>query len=52
MGKSKGSQSSELDPAIRDMMTETFGYGRDAISEEVQAVGPDGKPLFRIYSFK
>tara|TARA_B100000427_G_scaffold43648_1_gene32128 strand:+ start:1710 stop:3209 length:1500 start_codon:yes stop_codon:yes gene_type:complete len=51
MGKSKGSQSSELDPAIRDMMTETFGYGRDAISEEVQAVGPDGQPLFRIDSF-
>jgi len=51
MGKSKGSQSSELDPAIRDIMTETFGYGRDAVSEEVQAVGPDGQPLFKVEPF-
>ena len=33
MGKSKGSQSSELDPAIRQMMQETFDLGKGAITE-------------------
>ena len=33
MGKSKGSTSSELDPAIRQMMQETFNLGKGAITE-------------------
>jgi hypothetical protein len=48
MGKSKGSTSSELDPAIRDMMTETFGYGRDAITETKPVLDADGNPVYRI----
>jgi len=47
MGKSKGSQSSELDPAIRQMMQETFNIGKGAVMEEYDTgrVGQYGQPI-------
>ncbi len=46
MGKSKGSTSSELDPAIRAMMQETFNMGKGLLSERVQSVDANGNPIF------
>ena len=46
MGKSKGSTSSELDPAIRAMMQDTFDMGKGLISERVQSVDANGNPIF------
>lgn len=48
MGKSKGSQSSELDPAIRQMMQETFDLGKGAITETRPVLDADGNPVYRI----
>ena len=47
MGKSKGSQSSELDPAIKQMMQETFNIGKGAIMETVDTGRRDmyGQPI-------
>lgn len=46
MGKSKGSNSSELDPAVRDMMQQTFDLGSGLIYDEVQATDANGNPIF------
>ena len=47
MGKSKSSGSSELDPAIRAMMQETFDVGKGTIMEEYDTgrVGQYGQPV-------
>ena len=47
MGKSKASGGSELDPAIRDMMQETFNIGKGTIMEEYDTgrVGQYGQPI-------
>jgi len=47
MGKSKSSGSSELDPAIRAMMQETFDVGKGTIMEEYDTgrVGQYGQPI-------
>jgi len=47
MGKSKASGSSELDPAIRQMMQETFDVGKGTIMEEYDTgrVGQYGQPI-------
>ena len=49
MGKSKGSTSSELDPAIRQMMQETFDLGKGAIMESYDTGLKDqyGRPIMR-----
>ena len=49
MGKSKGSTSSELDPAIRQMMQETFDLGKGAIMESYDTGLKDqyGQPIMR-----
>lgn len=47
MGKSKSSGGSELDPAIRQMMQETFDVGKGTIMEEYDTgrVGQYGQPI-------
>ncbi len=47
MGKSKSSGGSELDPAIRQMMQETFDIGKGTIMEEYDTgrVGHYGQPI-------
>ena len=46
MGKSKGSNSSELDPAISAMMQETFDLGKGLISERVPVLDADGNQVY------
>ena len=46
MGKSKGSTSSELDPAIRQMMQETFDLGKGAITETKPVLDADGNQIY------
>ena len=46
MAKSKGSQSSELDPAIRQMMQETFDLGKGAITETKPVLDADGNQIY------
>ena len=46
MGKSKGSQSSELDPAIRQMMQETFNLGKGTITETVPVLDAQGNQVY------
>ena len=46
MGKSKGSTSSELDPAISAMMQETFDLGKGLISERVPVLDADGNQVY------
>ena len=46
MGKSKGSTSSELDPAIRQMMQETFNLGKGAITETRPVLDADGNQIY------
>ena len=50
MGKSKASGGSELDPAIRNMMQETFNIGKGTIMEEYDTgrVGQYGQPIMEI----
>ena len=47
MAKSKGSNSSELDPAIKAMMQETFNIGKGAVMESVDTGRRDmyGQPI-------
>ena len=45
MGKSKGSNSSELDPAIRQMMQETFDLGKGAITDTKPVLDADGNQI-------
>ena len=45
MGKSKSSGSSELDPAVRQMMQETFDVGKSAIMETKPVLDADGKQI-------
>ena len=41
MGKSKSSGSSELDPAVRQMMQETFNLGKGVITESRPVLDAD-----------
>ena len=45
MGKSKSSGSSELDPAVRQMMQETFDVGKGAIMETKPVLDADGNQI-------
>jgi len=45
MGKSRGSNSSELDPAIKQMMQETFDLGKDTIYETVPVLDANGNQI-------
>ena len=45
MAKTKGSQSSELDPAIRQMMQETFDLGKGTITETRPVLDADGNQI-------
>lgn len=45
MGKSKSSGSSELDPAIRQMMQETFDVGKGAIMDTKPVLDADGNQI-------
>ena len=45
MGKSKSSGSSELDPAVRQMMQETFDVGKGAIMESKPVLDADGNQI-------
>ena len=45
MGKSRGSNSSELDPAIKAMMQETFDLGKDTIYETVPVLDANGNQI-------
>ena len=46
MGKSKSSGSSELDPAIKAMMQETFNVGKDTIMETVPVLDAQGNQVY------
>ena len=46
MAKGKSSQSSELDPAIRQMMQETFDLGKGAITETKPVLDADGNQIY------
>ncbi|MAW27058.1 MAG: hypothetical protein CL498_03595 [Actinobacteria bacterium] len=46
MGKSKSSGSSELDPAIRAMMQETFDLGKSTITERVPVLDAQGNQVY------
>jgi len=46
MGKSKASGGSELDPAIRDMMQETFNLGKSTITERVPVLDANGNQVY------
>mgnify|MGYP001180439175 FL=1 len=46
MGKSKSSGSSELDPAVRQMMQETFNVGKDTIMETVPVLDAQGNQVY------
>jgi hypothetical protein len=46
MGKSKSSGSSELDPAIRGMMQETFDLGKSTITERVPVLDANGNQVY------
>ena len=45
MGKSKSSGSSELDPAVRQMMQETFNLGKGVITESRPVLDADGNQI-------
>ena len=45
MGKSKSSGGSELDPAIRAMMQETFNLGKGTITETVPVLDAQGNQI-------
>ena len=45
MGKSKSSGGSELDPAIRQMMQETFNLGKGVITESRPVLDADGNQI-------
>lgn len=46
MGKSKSSGGSELDPAIRAMMQETFDLGKSTITERVPVLDAQGNQVY------
>ena len=46
MGKSSGKQSSELDPAIKAMMQETFDLGKGLITESKPVLDAEGNQVY------